>query len=86
MLMQQSEYNPFNIILEYIPEVAEGPLTLEQLEMISGFLELGGIHCESPEEVVKCLFLMRDLNLLAIKEFKNKNEIYYEVTKIYGKC
>lgn len=85
MIMQYSEYNPFQLILDYFPDNATEPLTLEQLHAVKSFLELGGIHCQSEEEVVECMFLMRDLKLLDIKEIKNKNEIYYEVTKVYGK-
>lgn len=85
MIQYHSDYNPFKLIVEYFPDNHSGPLTLEQLYAVKSFLELGGIHCESEEEVVQCMFLMRDLGLLGIKKIENKNEIYYEVTKLYGK-
>ena len=85
MKMQYSEYNPFFLILSCFSEKSASFLTLEQLQTVKSFLELGGIICESEEEVIGCLFLMKDLGLIDIKTVEKNNETYYEVTKVYGK-
>lgn len=85
MKTSSSTYNPLNEILSYFPEATQSALTLPQIETVKSLLDLGGVHCESIEEVVECIELLCELNALDLEKIKDKNKTYYKVTrKNYG--
>ena len=85
MKTSTSTYNPLSEILSYFPETTESALTLPQIETIKNLLDLGGVHCESMDEVVSCIELLAELDALDVEKIKKHNNTYYKVTrKNYG--
>ena len=85
MKIEQNNFNPLGLILDYLKPLSGSYLTLEVLNSIKLPLELGGVVCESPEEVVTCIGLLEELGLIKVLEHKENNTTYYEVLTIYGK-
>lgn len=85
MKIEQSNYNPLGLILDYLKPLSGSYLTLEVLNSIKLHLELGGVVCESPEEVVTCIGLIEELGLVKVLEHKENKTTYYEVFTTYGK-
>lgn len=85
MKTSSSTYNPLSEILRYFPENTESALTLPQIETVKSLLDLGGVHCESIDEVVTCIELLAELDALDLEKIKKQNNTYYKVTrKNYG--
>jgi hypothetical protein len=85
MRIEPSNYNPLRLILDYLTPISGSFLTLEVLNYIKGYLQLGGVVCESPEEVVTCIGLIEELGLVRVIEHKENKTTYYEVFTTYGK-
>lgn len=85
MKIEQSNFNPLGLILDYLKPLSGRHLTLEMLGSIKLYLELGGVVCETLEEVVTCMGLLEELGLIKVLEHKENNTTYYEVFTIYGK-
>lgn len=80
MKIQPNQYNPLKLVLEYLA-TAEGPVTQEVLEHVKRYLELGGVVCETEGEVLACLGLMHNLQMIELTE----TQYFYEVKVTYGK-
>jgi len=81
MKIELTNHNPLRLVLDYLA-TAEGFVTHSKLEHIKGYLELGGVVCETEGEVLVCLAIMHNLGMI---ELTNDEENYYEVKVIYGK-
>lgn len=85
MKIEQSTFNPLGLILDYLKPISGSYLTLEVLDHIKSYLELGGVICEHHHEVVQCLAIMEDLGMIKTTEITEDNTTYYEVYTTYGK-
>ncbi len=83
MKFQSSEYNPLPKVLKLFQE--EDYLTPESLQAFTGLLALGGVVCESDQEVYTCLEELHRLGLLVIECETYNNKYIYKVKSNYGK-
>lgn len=81
MKIELTSHNPLRLVLEYLETVRDGIVTQSVLEHVKGYLELGGVTCETDGEILVCLALMHNLHMIDLIETEN----YYEVKVIYGK-
>ena len=66
-----SKYNPLEHIFNVFPNKKPTLLTLKQMELVYGFLKLGGIVCETEQEIVEALGLLALPGVLSIVVNKN---------------
>jgi hypothetical protein len=85
MKIYQNNFNPLGLILDYLKPLSGNYLTLEVVNHIKDYLFMGGVVCESPEEVVACMGFLEELGLIKILEHKENKTTYYEVFTTYGK-
>lgn len=83
MKFQPSEYNPLPKVLELFQE--EDYLTPEALQAFHGLLQLGGVVCESEDEVYTCLEELHRLGVLQVRCETHNNKYVYKVKSNYGK-
>lgn len=82
MKTTQSNYNPLSEILELFPTNNQQFLTMAKMEQVRNLLDLGGVHCESPNELLGCLMVLRDQGLLNMEEWAKKTHFGREVSYI----
>lgn len=85
MKIEPNNFNPLGLILDYLKPISGNFITLEVLDHIKSYLELGGVICEQPHEVVVCLAVMEELGMIKTTEIIENNTKYYEVFTTYGK-
>lgn len=85
MRIEPNDFNPLPLILDFLKPQWGGYLTLEVIESLKGFLELGGVYCESPEEVLACIEILGSMDLVEIVTTKHSSTTYYEVYTKNGK-
>lgn len=81
MKIELTNHNPLKLVLDYLG-TAEGLVTHDKLDHIKRYLELGGVCCETEGEVLVCLAIMHNLQMIDLVQLE---ENYYEVKVIYGK-
>lgn len=81
MKIEPNNHNPLKLVLEYLETVSGMAVTHTILDHVKGYLQLGGIQCETEGEVMACLALMHNLEMIELIQKDN----YYEVKVIYGK-
>lgn len=84
MKTSTSTYNPLQALINSFPLTASVGLSYAQINTVKNLLDLGGVHCESDDEVVDCLELLHELGALTVEKVRNKNKIYFKVTKNYN--
>lgn len=85
MKIEPTSFNPLELILNYLKPISGQYLTLEVLNHIKAYLELGGVTCDNNHEVVSCMAIMEELGLIKTVEHRENNTTYYEVYTTYGK-
>lgn len=83
MKTSTSTYNPLQPLINTFSFTTDTGLSYEQINTVKNLLDLGGVHCESDDEVVDCLELLHELGALTVERVRNKNKIYFKVTKNY---
>lgn len=73
-------FNAIPAILE-IFDTDPKPLKVEQVDRVMAALYLAGIECEHQQEAVECLLLLKDMQVLSVRE-EGKT---YIVGNTYGK-
>lgn len=81
MKIEPNSHNPLKLVLEYLDTAGGKLLTQDVLDHVKAYLELGGVYCETEGEVMACLALMHNLEMINLIE----TEHYYEVYTTYGK-
>lgn len=85
MRIKPNGFNPLPLILDYLNPQEGGYLTLEVIESLRSFLELGGTTCESHEEVITCLGVLESLDLIEVVTTVEDSTTYYKVYTKNGK-
>ena len=67
MRVEKSSINPLAALIDILPEVAK-PLLEEDLSRISLMLNAGGIYCSTNSNILDCLRLLEDLQVLELEE------------------
>lgn len=70
MILNETEYNPFNCILALLTDEFR-TLTVPTFNEIRKELFSAGVCCESDVEVEQCLEIMRELDIVNIERAKN---------------
>ena len=84
MKITERIFNPLQAILQVIPNSTPTIASVEQIQTLVGLLALGGVHCSSHEETVKCLQLLQDLDLITVVVIYEKNKIYIKLGNQYN--
>jgi hypothetical protein len=71
-------------ILNLFPEDWED-LTISTLDLVSAYLDLSGIHCDSHEETFECVNILHKMGLIKLEETViDKEQVSYRVKNNYG--
>ena len=82
MKLEQSTYNPLELILNRLPV---DKLDRDALDYIKTCLHMGGIECENYDDVITCINLLGEVGAVLIEPVREGNSIYYKVTSNYGR-
>lgn len=82
-----NEFNSLPMILEIFPDREPTPLTLLMVRGVQLALEAGDVFCNTFEDVLTCLRILKDMEILSIEEIKDSsidNYTYYKVGNLYN--
>lgn len=81
MKIEPTTHNPLRLVLDYLDTIGTGIVTQDVIDHVRSYLKFGGVYCETDGEVLACLALMHNLDMIDLIE----TEHYYEVKVRYGK-
>ena len=86
MQVQLNNYNPLQDILELFPLRNPTYMTALGMDMFCVLLAQAGVHCGTQKEVMQCLYILRDMDVLELHEETINNTKYIKVgNKLNGK-
>lgn len=76
---------PENILTNILELVPKAPsfLTVELIDRLRELLVTVGIVCEDRDEIILCLNLFEDLELIKLQEVQENNYITYKIHRKY---
>ena len=82
-----SDFNPLEYILDLFCDETPRYVTIAVLEVFQDLLDQAGIHCESQKEILTCLDILKEQNLLQVEYNSAKNNKHFLKVGIteYGK-
>lgn len=84
MKVTTNSYNPLHSIIYSFPTTTETGLSYDEINTVKGLLSMGGVHCDTDDEVVDCLEILHELGVLNIERVRSNNKIYFKVTRKYN--